>query len=141
MRQNEESIKESAATAPENELKAEETLPAEAPADAAAEPAAESVAEAPAEAPAEPAKKKKKRRKIHEITPENDIKFRGPLSYRHFKIIGWLCIAVSQVGVLMTMGSRMDPIMAEQFAGPLFIIRFIGGLALPFLLFANFAII
>lgn len=141
MRNNEDSVKESAAIAPENALITEEVLPAEAPAESAAEPAEESMAEPPAEAPAEPAKKKKKRRKIHEITPENDIKFRGPLSYRHFKIIGWICIAVSQVGMLMTMGSRMDPIMAEQFAGPLFIIRFIGGLALPFLLFANFAII
>ncbi len=141
MRNNEDSVKESAAIAPENELKAEEALPAEAPADAAAEPAAESMAEPPAEAPAEPAKKKKKRRKIHEITPDNDIKFRGPLSYRHFKIIGWLCIVISQVGVLMTMGSRMDAGMAARFANPLKAIEVIGGLALPFLLFSNFAII
>ena len=38
---------------------------------------------------------------IHEVTPEKDIKFRGPLSYRHLRILGWLFLAISQVGVLM----------------------------------------
>ena len=38
---------------------------------------------------------------IHEITPEKDIKYRGPLSYRHLRILGWLFLAISQVGVMM----------------------------------------
>ena len=43
-----------------------------------------------------------KRRKLHEYSAENDIRYRGPLSYQGFQILGWLCIALSQVVVVMT---------------------------------------
>ena len=39
--------------------------------------------------------KKKRRLRIHEVTHENDIRYRGPLSYQHFQILGWLCIVLS----------------------------------------------
>ena len=58
-----------------------------------------------------PVKKKKfrkmSRRHIHEITAENDIKFRGPLSYRHLRIIGWLFLALAQVGILLALGCKL----------------------------------
>lgn len=35
---------------------------------------------------------KKKRIKLHETTQENDIRYIGPLTAQHFKILGWVCI-------------------------------------------------
>ena len=53
-------------------------------------------------------KKKKQRRHISDITPENDIKYRGPLSYRHLRILGWLCLALGQLGVLLNMSRTLS---------------------------------
>ena len=47
---------------------------------------------------------KKRRLKIHETTLENDIRYRGPLSPTHFKVLGWLCIVVAQIAVLIRFG-------------------------------------
>eukprot|EP00833_Pecoramyces_ruminatium_P008843 jgi/Orpsp1_1/1182875/evm.model.c7180000083009.1 len=30
----------------------------------------------------------------------NDIKYRGPLSYRYLKLLGWICIAISQINII-----------------------------------------
>ena len=43
---------------------------------------------------------RKKRVKLHEVTSENDIRYRGPLSFFHFQILGWLCIVLSQVALI-----------------------------------------
>ena len=40
-------------------------------------------------------KEKKKRQQIHEFDLTKDIRYRGPLSYRSFKIFGWICCAHS----------------------------------------------
>ena len=48
-----------------------------------------------------------RRKYIHLATPENDIKYRGPLSYRHFRIIGWVLLALSQIGAILTFGERI----------------------------------
>ena len=52
-------------------------------------------------------------KKQRKYDTESDIRYRGPLSYRTFKILGWLCIALSQVAVLLTMEARLDPGMAD----------------------------
>ena len=35
-------------------------------------------------------------KKQRKFDTEHDIRYRGPLSYRSFKILGWICIALSQ---------------------------------------------
>ena len=79
-------------------------------------------------------KKKRRKRHITDITAENDIKFRGPLSYRHLRIIAWLFLAIAQIGVILTMnaGMRNNPQMYgslpnifsffANFMAPLFLI-------------------
>ncbi len=42
-----------------------------------------------------------RRKNIHLVTPENDIKFRGPLSYRHLRIIGWVLLALSEIVTIL----------------------------------------
>ena len=34
----------------------------------------------------------KKERRYARMTAEQDLRYRGPLSYRAFKILGWACI-------------------------------------------------
>lgn len=82
---------------------------------------------------------KKKRVRLHETTHENDIRFRGPLTAQHFKILGWLCIAIAQVVLLLTLGGRMNAGLAERTAGWRTVLSNIANLSLPFLLIANFA--
>lgn len=82
---------------------------------------------------------KKRRLKIHETTLENDIRYRGPLSTTHFKILGWLCIVIAQVAVLIRLGGRYDGGFAASNASLLGVLDNIAALALPFLLIVNFA--
>ena len=82
---------------------------------------------------------KKPRVRIHETTLENDIRYRGPLSGQHFKMLGWLCIAFSQAAVILRLGGRFDPAFAAGSASWLNILSNIADLSLPFLLIASFS--
>ena len=83
--------------------------------------------------------KKKRQLRIHEVTHENDLRYRGPLSYQHFQILGWLCIIIAQAAVLLKLGSRLDQQLATDLSGVLQILTGIADFSLPFLLIANFA--
>ncbi len=82
---------------------------------------------------------KKRRLGIHETTLENDIRYLGPLNAQHFKLLGWLCIVISQVAVIVKMGGRLDPGYAADSASLLNALGYVVDLALPFLLIAGFA--
>ncbi|MBQ7600860.1 MAG: hypothetical protein IJU49_01660 [Lachnospiraceae bacterium] len=84
--------------------------------------------------------KKKKRIRYYE-EGKKDIRYRGPLSYRAFKILGWLCIIIAQVVVLMNLDMRLDPYTVEIFDRPATILNSISTLSVPLLLMANFALI
>ncbi len=84
--------------------------------------------------------KKKKRIRYYE-EGKKDIRYRGPLSYRAFKILGWLCIIIAQVVVLMNLDMRLDSYTVEIFDRPATILNSISTLSVPFLLMANFALI
>lgn len=82
---------------------------------------------------------KKRRLRIHEVTHENDIRYRGPLSYQHFQVLGWLCIIASQVLIFYKLGARFDPQLATDAATIQGVLEEIASFSLPFLLIANFA--
>ena len=81
---------------------------------------------------------KKPRRRWHERTAEQDIRYRGPLNYQHFQILGWLCIVAFQAVMILNIGQKMGklPDQYEQLRSPL---TFLSLMSLPFLLLANFA--
>lgn len=83
----------------------------------------------------------KKERKYARMTAERDLRYRGPLSYRAFKLLGWGCIVISQVVVLLTLEAKLDPTMTEVLQSPITTLNSFAELALPFLLLANFALI
>ena len=82
---------------------------------------------------------RKRRLEIHETTRENDIRYRGPLSPTHFRVLGWLCIVLAQVTVIFRLMGRLDPEFAAGSASWLGILEEVSQLALPFLLIVNFA--
>ena len=83
----------------------------------------------------------KREKKLSRMTAEQDIRYRGPLSYRAFKLLGWACIVLSQVVVLLTLESKLDPTMTDILVRPIATCSSLSSLALPFLLIANFALI
>ena len=83
--------------------------------------------------------KKKKRVKLHETTQENDIRYIGPLTSQHFKILGWLCIVIAQAAVIVRLAGRFNQEFAMNSAGWLAILQSVSTLSLPFLLIAVFA--
>ena len=69
----------------------------------------------------------------------DDIRYRGPLTYQSFQVLGWLCIVAAIVTVMINLGIRVNPDLEGRLsqAGELF--HNIAELALPLLLIANFA--
>ena len=77
----------------------------------------------------------------YERTTENDISYRGPLSYRHLLILGWICISFKVLDILINFGIKIDPNQPQWVLTLGKAAGFLGGLALPLFLLANFAII
>ena len=80
---------------------------------------------------------KKRKLKIYEVDQNNDIKFKGPLSYRHFKIMGWIALILGQIGLIMVLYSGTSGIEGLAIAGSIF--KFFNNLMAPLLLLAVFA--
>ena len=83
----------------------------------------------------------KNQKRLARMTSAQDIRYLGPLSYRAFKLLGWICIILSQVAVLLMLESKLDPTMTEILVKPIATLNSLSSLALPFLLIANFALI
>ena len=57
-------------------------------------------------------REKTPRRKWHERIGEKDIRYRGPLNYQHFQILGWLCIVASQALLILSLGEKLGRLPA-----------------------------
>ena len=84
-------------------------------------------------------KEKKENRLRHEVVEKQDIRYRGPLSYRHLMILGWLCVILQQVSIILTIAGQADPSIAEATTGLVSFGSFAGMLFMPLLLLANFS--
>ena len=82
---------------------------------------------------------KEERRLRHEIVEKNDIRYRGPLSYRHMMILGWTCIILQQVSIILSTAGQFDSGIAASSGGLVEFGSFAGSLFMPFLLLANFS--
>ena len=81
----------------------------------------------------------KRRIRLHETTAENDIRFIGPFTAQHFKLLGWLCIVITQAVLIVKLGGRVNADYAAASAGWVKVLDSIANLSLPFLLIATFA--
>ena len=80
-----------------------------------------------------------KRLPRREVVVQQDIRYRGPLSYRHMMILGWLCVFFAQVGLVLSTVGKAEPSIAEAGAGLITFGSYAGSLFMPFLLLANFS--
>ena len=78
---------------------------------------------------------------IYDRNASNDIRFRGPLSYRHLQIMGWLAVSFLVLHLLIGLGIMIDPNQPEWVLSLNTATGNISELALPLFLFANFAIL
>ena len=85
-------------------------------------------------------KKKRVKRSIYDITPENDMKYRGPLSYRYLRVIAWISIAFSQLVLLIKARNSVSGSKAGILFGDT-VNSMITSLGLPLLLIASFAVL
>lgn len=87
-------------------------------------------------------KKEKKRRhqKKDKFDVKKDIWYRGPLSYRHLKILGWLCIVLTQVAIVEGLKFKANGTANEFFLNSE-VMSFITPSALPLLLISVFAVL
>ena len=88
-----------------------------------------------------PGKKKRKRVKIYDITAENDIKYRGFLSYRHLRILGWIAMAMTVINIFLAAGMKISPQVSEKYDGLHEFLGFFAEFGIFLFLFANFAVI
>ena len=86
-------------------------------------------------------KRRRRRRKIDEYTLENDIKYRGPLSYRWLRILAWLFLIISQIGVLLALGSKLDSGLANKVGDLPDLMSGAKDIMMPLFLVATFATI
>ena len=80
-----------------------------------------------------------KRRLFHEHGAHNDIKYRGPISYQGFQVLGWLCIVMGVVVVMMKLSIKVNPEMKARLDWIGKFLVYVPPLSLPFLLIANFS--
>ena len=78
---------------------------------------------------------------IFDRTAENDIRYRGPMSYRHLQILAWICIAFKILFILTNLSLRINPSQPQWLYALRDTFDNIGEFSLPLFLFANFAII
>lgn len=85
--------------------------------------------------------KKSKRVKLKYRTKENDIKYRGPLSYRHLRIIAWVLMAIAQLSWIFALAAHINSDFAPTYSRFVTLFDFLATLPLPLFIIANFGII
>ena len=70
---------------------------------------------------------------------DNDIKYRGPLTYRHLRIIAWVCMMFMAISIVFSIFGKIK--MSDGLKTTANVFNSLGSLALPLFLIANFSII
>ena len=78
--------------------------------------------------------------RMNDVTPENDIRYRGPLSYRYLRIIAWIILLSSQIYFLFV---REQYFKGNEFKSGAVtrLILTVSNLVMPLFLIAVFAVI
>ncbi len=75
--------------------------------------------------------------KLKDRTLENDIKYGGVLSYRHLRIIAWVCLAIAQISVVLSLQAKLNKDSASTVDLISTILSYVGSLPLPLFFLAN----
>ena len=84
---------------------------------------------------------RKKLRKLHEYSAEQDIRYRGPLSYQGLMALGWLMIVFAAARLLLSAltVSEQDPQLISTIGPFVTVLEYLAGFSVPLMLIANFA--
>lgn len=85
--------------------------------------------------------KKRRRKRIYEYTLENDIKFRGPLSYRYLRALAWFFLILAQVGVLLAIAGKLDHGFGAKVGKISAVLKLLSEIMMPLFLIATFGTI
>ena len=85
--------------------------------------------------------RKKNKIAIYDRNTTNDIRYLGPLSYRHLQIMGWLAVSFMVLHHLIDLGIMIDPNQPKWMLTLNNVAGVLSDFALPLFLFANFAIL
>lgn len=72
--------------------------------------------------------------------PEDDIKYRGKLSYRHLRMLAWFIFGISALTIVFKVGGFFHPDAKAGLDVATQVISFFSSLPLPLFLVANFAL-
>ena len=86
-------------------------------------------------------KKRKRRRKIDEFTLDNDIRYRGPLSFVHLRMLAWAFLIIAQIGTLLALVAKYDAGVAEKVGTFAEVLKSASEIMMPLFLMATFATI
>ena len=79
---------------------------------------------------------------MYERTRQDDILYRGPLSYRHLRIIGWITASILLFAIILGFGMDLAP---EKMPDWIFTLQkytlLVGSIAVPLFLIANYSVI
>ena len=78
-------------------------------------------------------------KRLHERGLHDDIRYRGPISYQGFMALGWLCIVMSVVIIMMKLGVKVNPQKMSGLQKTGEILGYLPALSVPFMLIANFS--
>ena len=82
-----------------------------------------------------------KQKHVTKWQEKGDIRYRGPLSYSAFKLLGWVCLSFYVVVEVLKLAGFMHVVDKAEIAGTIGIFEDLRQLSLPFFLLGNFAII
>ncbi len=86
-------------------------------------------------------RRKRRRKRIDEYSLDNDIRYRGPLSYRHLRMLAWFFLIVAQIGVLLSIAGKFDAGFAAKVGRWPDILKTASDIMMPLFLIATFATI
>ena len=55
--------------------------------------------------------------RLYEHGHHDDIRYRGPLSYQSFQVLGWLCIVAATAAMMINLGIRINPDLKGRLSG------------------------
>jgi len=104
---------------------------------------AQAMEAAPETAVAQTTEKKKqhifKFKKLHERGFHDDIRYRGPISYQGFQVLGWACIVIGVVVTMMSLGMKANAEIKTRLFKLADFLAYLPSMSLPFMLIANFS--
>lgn len=83
---------------------------------------------------------KTERIRLKDRTLENDIKYRGPLSYRYLRIIAWVCLIIAQIGMVAKLNITIVKSSEQAIGWVRDMGEIFASFPLPLFLLANFAV-